>query len=175
MSSYLVRRLWQMVPILFGVSLGAFAFLQAVPGDPARLLAGPDATLPNVQAVRARLGLDRPLIVRDGYFLRNALVGDFGRSFPSGEAGVGPPLGPPPGFPGAVVPPRQPRGAVPPLWGLARPLFGGSVFSGAPAVGALSAPPSGRGGVVRAWVPPLSPPPFFFFGGVVFPPNCFAA
>lgn len=85
MSSYLVRRLWQMVPILFGVSLGAFAFFQAVPGDPARMLAGPDATLQDVQIVRARLGLDRPLIVRYVYFLRNALVGDFGRSFRSGE------------------------------------------------------------------------------------------
>src|SRR3989442_2500379 len=97
MSSYLVRRLWQMVPILFGVSLGAFAFLQAVPGDPARLLAGPDATLQDVQLVRARLGLDRPLILRYVYFLRNALVGDFGRSFRSGEAVaaiVARPLGP---------------------------------------------------------------------------------
>jgi glutathione transport system permease protein len=74
-----------MVPILFGVSLGAFAFLQVLPGDPARLLAGPDATLQDVQAVRVRLGLDRPLAVQYIYFLRNALVGDFGRSYRSGE------------------------------------------------------------------------------------------
>jgi len=85
MSRYLGRRLWQMIPILLGVSLGAFAFLQAVPGDPARLLAGPDATLEDIQAVRDRLGLGRPLIVQYVYFLRNALVGDFGRSYRSGE------------------------------------------------------------------------------------------
>ncbi len=85
MSRYLGRRLWQMVPILLGVSLGVFAFLHAVPGDPARLLAGPDATLADIQAVRARLGLDRPLVVQFIFFLRNALVGDFGRSYRSGE------------------------------------------------------------------------------------------
>jgi glutathione transport system permease protein len=89
MLHYLVRRLWQMVPILFGVSLGTFAFLQAIPGDPARLLAGPDATLQDVQAVRARLGLDRPLPVRYVFFVRNALVGDFGRSYRSGEPVAG--------------------------------------------------------------------------------------
>src|SRR3989442_9974256 len=99
MSSYLVRRLWQMVPILFGVSLGAFAFLQAVPGDPARLLAGPDATLQDVQIVRARFGLDPPLILPYVYFLPHALGGGFRRSFPSGEAGAAfllRPLRPPP-------------------------------------------------------------------------------
>src|SRR5579871_565501 len=84
MLRFLGRRLWQIVPILFGVSLGAFAFLHAIPGDPARLLAGPDATLAEVQAVQARLGLDRPLPVQYGYFVRNAVVGDFGRSYRSG-------------------------------------------------------------------------------------------
>lgn len=84
-TQYLVRRLWQMIPILIGVSLGVFAFLHAVPGDPARLLAGPDATLQDIQGVRTRLGLDHPLIVQFVYFLRSALVGDFGRSYRSGE------------------------------------------------------------------------------------------
>ena len=76
--------MWQMIPILFGVSLGAFAFLHAIPGDPARLLAGPDATLEDVRAVQSRLGLDRPLFVQYAYFVRNALGGDFGRSYRSG-------------------------------------------------------------------------------------------
>ncbi|HXX39994.1 MAG TPA: ABC transporter permease [bacterium] len=84
MLRYLGRRLWQMIPILFGVSLGAFAFLHAIPGDPARLLAGPDATLEDVRAVQSRLGLDRPLFVQYAYFVRNALGGDFGRSYRSG-------------------------------------------------------------------------------------------
>jgi glutathione transport system permease protein len=85
MFRYLVRRLWQMIPILAGVSLGVFAFLHAIPGDPARLLAGPDAALQDIEAVRTRLGLDRPFVVQYVYFVRNALIGDFGRSYRSGE------------------------------------------------------------------------------------------
>lgn len=73
-----------MIPILLGVSLGAFVFLHAIPGDPARMLAGPDATLEDVRAVRSRLGLDRPLFVQYAYFIRNAVAGDFGRSYRSG-------------------------------------------------------------------------------------------
>src|SRR5579884_3003055 len=84
-ARYIVRRLWELIPILVGVSLGAFVFLHAIPGNPARLLAGPDATLEEIAAVRARLGLDRPLPIQYLYFLRNALVGDFGRSYRSGE------------------------------------------------------------------------------------------
>jgi glutathione transport system permease protein len=84
-ARYIVRRLWELIPILVGVSLGSFVFLHAIPGNPARLLAGPDATLEEIAAVRARLGLDRPLPIQYLYFLRNALVGDFGRSYRSGE------------------------------------------------------------------------------------------
>jgi glutathione transport system permease protein len=73
-----------MIPILLGVSLGAFMFLHAIPGDPARMLAGPDATLEDVRAVRSRLGLDRPLLVQYALFIRNAVGGDFGRSYRSG-------------------------------------------------------------------------------------------
>lgn len=78
-----------MIPLLFGVSLGAFVFNQFLPGDPARLLAGPDATLEDVQTMRARLGLDRPWPVRYVIFVRGALVGDFGRSYRTREP-VGP-------------------------------------------------------------------------------------
>jgi glutathione transport system permease protein len=85
MLRYAGRRLWQMIPILFGISLGVFAFAHAIPGDPARLLAGPDATPADVAAVRAQLGLDRPLPMQYLYFVANALAGNFGRSFRSGE------------------------------------------------------------------------------------------
>jgi glutathione transport system permease protein len=74
-----------MIPILFGISLGTFLFNSVLPGDPARLLAGPDASLEQVQAMRARLGLDQPWPVRYVMFVRGALVGDFGRSFRTRE------------------------------------------------------------------------------------------
>lgn len=89
MIRFIGQRLWQTIPILFGVSLGTFLFNQALPGDPARLLAGPDATLQDVQAMRTRLGLDQPWPVRYVNFVRGALVGDFGRSFRTREP-VGP-------------------------------------------------------------------------------------
>lgn len=74
-----------MIPILFGVSLGTFLFNQSLPGDPARILAGPDASLEQVQAMRTRLGLDRPWPVRYVNFVRGAVIGDFGRSYRTHE------------------------------------------------------------------------------------------
>jgi glutathione transport system permease protein len=74
-----------MIPILFGISLGAFAFNRAIPGDPARLLAGPDATARDVETLRVQLGLDRPLPVQYLYFIENVLRGNFGRSYRSRE------------------------------------------------------------------------------------------
>ena len=85
MFGYVRRRLWQMIPILFGVSLGAFAFNHAIPGDPARLLAGPDASAADVEAVRVRLGLDQPVPLQYLYFVKQALAGNFGRSYRSRE------------------------------------------------------------------------------------------
>jgi glutathione transport system permease protein len=85
MLSFVRRRLSQMIPILFGVSLGAFAFNHAIPGDPARLLAGPDANAAEVEAVRARLGLNHPLPVQYLYFVRRILSGDLGRSYRTRE------------------------------------------------------------------------------------------
>jgi glutathione transport system permease protein len=92
MFRYIGQRLWQMIPILFGVSLGTFLFNQVLPGDPARILAGPDATLEQVQTMRTRLGLDQPWPVRYVRFVRGAFVGDFGRSFRTREE-VGPMIG----------------------------------------------------------------------------------
>ncbi len=78
-----------MIPILFGVSLGTFFFNQVLPGDPARLLAGPDATLEDVQAMRTRLGLDQPWPLRYVNFVGHAVAGDFGHSYRTLEP-VGP-------------------------------------------------------------------------------------
>src|SRR5215475_12182647 len=83
MTRYIVRRLLQTVPVLFGVSLLAFAIMHVVPGDPVRLIAGPDAPEFVVQRVRAELGLERPLYVQYWAFLSRALQGDLGRSLRS--------------------------------------------------------------------------------------------
>lgn len=81
MWRYLIRRLLELIPTLLGVSIAVFLFIHAIPGDPARLAAGQDATLADVQAMRVRLGLNHSLPVQYLYFLRNAVHGDFGLSY----------------------------------------------------------------------------------------------
>ncbi len=80
MLRYILRRLLYMIPILFGVSIVVFLILHLVPGDPARLVAGPDATLEDVEIIRSSLGLDRPLPVQYVSWLGSLLHGDLGRS-----------------------------------------------------------------------------------------------
>lgn len=83
MIRVLLRRLAMLPPLLLAVSLLIFAAVHAMPGDPARLMAGPQATTPAVDAMRARLGLDQPLSVQYVAFLAHALRGDFGISVAS--------------------------------------------------------------------------------------------
>jgi len=80
MLRYILNRLFYMIPILFGVSIVVFLMLHLVPGDPARLVAGPDATLEDVEIIRSSLGLDRPLPVQYVSWLGNLFHGDLGRS-----------------------------------------------------------------------------------------------
>ena len=80
MLAYIARRLVALIAVLFGVSLIIFAILKFVPGDPARLVAGMDASEADVQNIRHQLGLDRPVYVQYVTFVGNALHGNFGRS-----------------------------------------------------------------------------------------------
>ncbi|MDQ6674322.1 MAG: ABC transporter permease [Chloroflexota bacterium] len=80
MTGYLVRRLLGLIPVLFGVSLLVFAILKFIPGDPARAVAGLDASREDVENIRRQLGLDQPVYIQYVVFLGNALTGDFGRS-----------------------------------------------------------------------------------------------
>ncbi|MGK9233303.1 glutathione ABC transporter permease GsiC [Inquilinus limosus] len=80
MLQYLIRRLIGIVPVMLVISLVVFGFVHMLPGDPARLVAGPDATAEDVALVRADLGLDRPLVEQYLTFLGNVVQGDFGTS-----------------------------------------------------------------------------------------------
>jgi ABC-type dipeptide/oligopeptide/nickel transport system permease component len=75
-----MRRLLGLIPVLLGVSLLVFAILKFIPGDPARAVAGLDASREDVENIRHQLGLDRPVYVQYVVFLGDALTGDFGRS-----------------------------------------------------------------------------------------------
>ncbi len=80
MLTYLVRRLVEMVPTLFGVSLAVFMIVRLVPGDPARLVAGLEANETDIANIRRQLGLTDPLPVQYARFLGAVLSGDLGRS-----------------------------------------------------------------------------------------------
>ena len=80
MLAYIVKRLLGLAPTLLLVGILVFLLVHLLPGDPARLAAGPDATPETVQLVRQDLGLDRPLPQQFVRFVGGALSGDFGRS-----------------------------------------------------------------------------------------------
>jgi peptide/nickel transport system permease protein len=99
MWAYILRRLLYSIPILFGVSLVVFCLFHLVGGDPAVLLLGKHATAERVAMVRTELGLDRPMIVQFGEYLREVVTFDFGRSYTTREvirdkilSGIGPTL-----------------------------------------------------------------------------------
>jgi len=80
MLQYLVKRLLGLIPTLALVALLVFLFVHLLPGDPARLAAGPDATPQTVALVRQDLGLDKSLPEQFVRFTTGVLHGDFGRS-----------------------------------------------------------------------------------------------
>ncbi|RLB29676.1 MAG: ABC transporter permease [Deltaproteobacteria bacterium] len=77
---YSVKRLAYMVLVLFGISLLIFFLARVMPGDPARLALGPEATQEQVQALRHRLGLDQPLYTQYYVFVKGLLKGELGMS-----------------------------------------------------------------------------------------------
>jgi peptide/nickel transport system permease protein len=91
MTAYLLRRLAQMVVVLWGAVTLAFAVVHLVGGDPVRLMlgAGGDgaatASPEQEAALRAELGLDRPVLVQYLDFLRRVVTLDLGTSYTSGQ------------------------------------------------------------------------------------------
>jgi peptide/nickel transport system permease protein len=83
---YAVRRLAGAVPVLLAVALLVFSMLHLVPGDPARVVGGMDATDEQVQEIRRELRLDDSLLVQFARFLAGAVRGDLGRSYVTREA-----------------------------------------------------------------------------------------
>lgn len=84
MGRYILRRLLNLIPVLLGISLLVFLFLHLIPGDPAVVLLGDRATPEQVEALRERLGLNRPLPLQYLEFLGSLLRLDFGRSIFTG-------------------------------------------------------------------------------------------
>lgn len=81
MVAYIGRRLLATVVTLFLASVIIFLLLRLAPGDPASVLAGPDAGTAQVNAIRHELGLDQPLAVQYLQWIGGVLTGDFGMSY----------------------------------------------------------------------------------------------
>src|SRR5689334_1000378 len=80
MLPFLIRRLAYAVFVVFGVTTAVFVVLRLLPADPVYILAGPTATVDEVDTMRHALGFDQPLYVQYAIFLRDMLSGDFGQS-----------------------------------------------------------------------------------------------
>jgi peptide/nickel transport system permease protein len=82
---FLARRLSLTIPVLLGVATLVFSLIHLIPGDPAQAILGEAASQADVQELRRRLGLDRPLLEQYGLFLRGVASGDLGSSLRTGQ------------------------------------------------------------------------------------------
>jgi peptide/nickel transport system permease protein len=80
MTSYIIRRLLGVIPVLVLVAIAAFLLIHLVPGDPAMVMLGNDATPQQIQQLRTQLGLDRSLPEQFVLWLREVLRGNLGES-----------------------------------------------------------------------------------------------
>lgn len=84
MKEYIFKRLINIIPIMIVVSIVIFLFIHLIPGDPARLVAGHQATYEEVELMREQLGLNNSLVVQYKDFVVNVFSGDWGNSIKSG-------------------------------------------------------------------------------------------
>lgn len=85
MGRFIVKRIFSVIPVLFIVSVVIFSLVHLVPGDPAAAMLGDLATEADIAALRARMGLDRPLVEQYFVWIGNVLHGDFGVSVANNE------------------------------------------------------------------------------------------
>lgn len=81
MLPYFGRRLLATIPVMAVVAVVVFSLLRLAAGDPAAIIAGDNATSEDVTAIRARLGLDRPVVEQFVIWIGRVVRGDFGESF----------------------------------------------------------------------------------------------
>lgn len=81
----LLSRILQAIPVVIGVVVLSFLLTRMLPGDPAVFFAGASADEESIQQVREELGLDKPVLVQFGRYVRDLLHGDLGRSLTTGQ------------------------------------------------------------------------------------------
>jgi peptide/nickel transport system permease protein len=86
MLSYILRRLWQMIPTLLGVILLVFFLFKFFGGDPAEIMAGLKASPERIASLRAQLGLDKPVWEQLWIFIRQVFTFEWGKSWITNES-----------------------------------------------------------------------------------------
>ncbi|MFA6734502.1 MAG: ABC transporter permease, partial [Sphaerochaetaceae bacterium] len=80
MKKYVIRRVLSIIPVLLIVSVVVFSIVYLIPGDPAAVILGDNATPEDIMALRTRMGLDDPPVTRYFHWLGNVFSGDLGVS-----------------------------------------------------------------------------------------------
>ena len=89
MGMYILKRILFIIPVIFIVTIIIFSLIHAVPGDPIKIVYGYHLSEEDIEIARAKLNLDKPVIVQYGIWLKNLFKGNLGESLRSGEE-VGP-------------------------------------------------------------------------------------
>ncbi|MGJ8454783.1 ABC transporter permease [Pseudothermotoga sp. U03pept] len=76
MIKFITRRLLLLVPVIIGVSIISFSIMHMIPGDPARIIAGEGATKQDIEAIRLKYGLDKPLVEQYFRFMKGIITND---------------------------------------------------------------------------------------------------
>jgi peptide/nickel transport system permease protein len=80
MAQYVIRRILLAIPVVLGILVVTFIIARVIPGDPCRSALAEHATVEACTAFAERFGLDQPILVQLGIYMRDALTGDFGNS-----------------------------------------------------------------------------------------------
>ncbi len=80
MTAYIMRRLLMLIPVLFGVTLITFSIVHLIPGNPAQVILGEQATPDAIAELEERLGLNEPYWVQYSLYVKGLLSGDLGTS-----------------------------------------------------------------------------------------------
>lgn len=81
MYKYVLKRLILLIPIILGITFIVFSIMSLTPGDPGRLILGTSAPQEAIDKLNHELGYDKPFLVRYADYVRNAVIGDFGKSY----------------------------------------------------------------------------------------------
>lgn len=89
MVRYIFKRLLMLIPVMLGVTFLVYFIISLTPGDPAALILGNGATQESIQELREEMGLNQPVVIQYGNYMKGLLTGDMGTSYSTGKKVLG--------------------------------------------------------------------------------------